>query len=161
MRLVILQMYMHSHQLAPDLQLFVCSLYCVCDQWRLWWDVRMHRLTWAFAVCLLWKYLFHMGWLSDCSNTVTSKDMTSLFLNGKNKCIFSAKRNNSISCLEIIRTVQNFKSDYRNVCKFSDRQIWANSVDPDQTAPQGPHCLPFQLHRLDTLLYGKATLFKF
>ena len=24
--------------------------------------------------------------------------------------------------------------DYRNVHKFSDRQVWANSADPDQTA---------------------------
>ena len=23
---------------------------------------------------------------------------------------------------------------YRNVPKFSDRQVWANSADPDQTA---------------------------
>ena len=27
---------------------------------------------------------------------------------------------------------------YRNVPKFSDRQNWAKSVDPDQTAPGGP-----------------------
>ena len=26
-------------------------------------------------------------------------------------------------------------SVYRNFPKFSDRQVWANSVDPDQTAP--------------------------
>ena len=26
--------------------------------------------------------------------------------------------------------------DYRNDPKFSDRQAWANSVDPDQTAPR-------------------------
>ena len=26
---------------------------------------------------------------------------------------------------------------YRNVPKFSDRQVWANSADPDQTAPLG------------------------
>ena len=26
---------------------------------------------------------------------------------------------------------------YRNVPKFSDRQVWANSADPDQTAPRG------------------------
>ena len=26
---------------------------------------------------------------------------------------------------------------YRNDPKFSDRQVWANSVDPDQTAPRG------------------------
>ena len=31
-------------------------------------------------------------------------------------------------------------------------------ADPDQTAPdQGLHCLPFRLHRLDSLLYGRAT----
>ena len=26
---------------------------------------------------------------------------------------------------------------------------------------QGLHCLPFRLHRLDSLLYGRATKFKF
>ena len=31
------------------------------------------------------------------------------------------------------RNVENDK--YRNDPKFSDRQAWANSVDPDQTAP--------------------------
>ena len=46
---------------------------------------------------------------------------------------------------------------YRNDPKFSDRYAWANSADPDQTAPQGLHCLPFRLHRLDSLLYGRAT----
>ena len=46
---------------------------------------------------------------------------------------------------------------YRNDPKFSDRYAWANSADPDQTAPdQGQHCLPFRLHRLDSLLYGRA-----
>ena len=40
---------------------------------------------------------------------------------------------------------------YRNVPKFSDRQVWANSADPDQTA-QGLHCLQFPLHLLDALL---------
>ena len=28
-------------------------------------------------------------------------------------------------------------SAYRNDPKFSDRYAWANSVDPDQTAPRG------------------------
>ena len=47
---------------------------------------------------------------------------------------------------------------YRNVSKFSDRQVWANSADPDQTAPreeqsdQGLHCLQFPLHLLNALL---------
>ena len=29
------------------------------------------------------------------------------------------------------------ESAYRNIPKFSDRQVWANSADPDQTAPRG------------------------
>ena len=45
---------------------------------------------------------------------------------------------------------------YRNDPKFSDRYTWANSADPDQTAPdQGLYRLPFRL--LDSLLYGRAT----
>ena len=28
-------------------------------------------------------------------------------------------------------------SEYHNDRKFKDRQVWANSVDPDQTAPSG------------------------
>ena len=38
--------------------------------------------------------------------------------------------------------------------KFSDRQIWANSADPDQISrsDQGLHCLQFPLHLLDALL---------
>ena len=55
---------------------------------------------------------------------------------------------------------------YHNDPKFSDGYAWANSADPDQTAPrgaveeqsdQGLHCFPFRLHRLDSLLYGRAT----
>ena len=45
---------------------------------------------------------------------------------------------------------------YRNDPKFLDRYAWANSADPYQTA-QGLHFLPFRLHRLDSLLYGRAT----
>ena len=46
---------------------------------------------------------------------------------------------------------------YHNDPKFSDRYACANSADPDQTAPQGLPCLPSHLHRLDSLLYGRAT----
>ena len=44
--------------------------------------------------------------------------------------------------------------------EFSDRQVWANSADPDQS-DQGLHCLPFRLHLLDILLRDKPILFKF
>ena len=30
------------------------------------------------------------------------------------------------------------KMNYRNDPKFLDRYAWANSADPDQTAPKGP-----------------------
>ena len=60
--------------------------------------------------------------------------------------------------------------DYHNDPELSDKQAWAwaNSVDPDQTAPgapresdQGLHYSPFCLYYLDTLLYSKSPLFNF
>ena len=51
---------------------------------------------------------------------------------------------------------------YPNDPKFSDRQVWANSVHPDQEQSyQGLHYLPFCLHLLDALHYGNATLTEF
>ena len=46
---------------------------------------------------------------------------------------------------------------YHNVPKFSDRQVWANSADPDrllleEQSDQGLHYLQFPLHLLDALL---------
>ena len=53
-------------------------------------------------------------------------------------------------------------STYPNDPKFSDRHIWANSVDPDrEQSDQGLHCLPYRLHLLDALFYSKTILFKF
>ena len=54
-------------------------------------------------------------------------------------------------------------SVYCNDPKSLDKQVFAN---PDQTGPkdksdQGLHCLPFPLHYLDTLIYGKSKLFSF
>ena len=46
------------------------------------------------------------------------------------------------------------------ILSFRDRYAWANSAVQDQTeeqSDQGLHCLPFRLHRLDSLLYGGAT----
>ena len=39
--------------------------------------------------------------------------------------------------------------------KFSDRQAWANSIDPEEQSDQSAHCLPFRLHHLDSFLYGR------
>ena len=53
--------------------------------------------------------------------------------------------------------IRNYDLNYRNDPKFSDRYAWANSADPEEQSDQGLHCLPFRLHRLDSLLYGRAT----
>ena len=65
---------------------------------------------------------------------------------------------------------QSSKKDqkiYRYDPKFGDRYVWANSADPDQTAPrgavkqsdQGLYCLLFHLHLFDEI--GLASLFEF
>ena len=48
-----------------------------------------------------------------------------------------------------------FENNYCIVPKVLDRQVWANSVDSDRSSSL------FCLHLLDSLLYGRATLFKF
>ena len=54
---------------------------------------------------------------------------------------------------------------YHREMRPKDADGMANSVDPDQTAPeqsdQGLHCLLFRLFPLDRLLYCKSTLLKF
>ena len=49
---------------------------------------------------------------------------------------------------------------------YSDRQAWANSIDPDEISQntashQGQHCLPLIQQFLDTILGSKLYLFKF
>ena len=55
---------------------------------------------------------------------------------------------------------------YHNDPKFLDRLVWANSVDPirlllEEQSDQGLHCLPFQLHLLGALLFGKPSCSNF
>ena len=53
---------------------------------------------------------------------------------------------------------------YHNDPNFLVREVLANNVGPDllkEHSDQGLHCLLFCLYRLDSLLYGKTTLFKF
>ena len=43
----------------------------------------------------------------------------------------------------------------------SDRQIWVNIVNPNQTAPdQGLRCLPFRVHLSSALVFSQTKLFK-
>ena len=55
---------------------------------------------------------------------------------------------------------------YCMYCMYSDRQVWAKSVDPDETlqnatSHQGLHCLPLIQQSLDTTQGSKLYLFKF
>ena len=47
---------------------------------------------------------------------------------------------------------------YRNDPKFSDRQAWANSVDPDQTAPRGAVGSGSTLFAIPSAWFGPITL---
>ena len=42
-----------------------------------------------------------------------------------------------INCNGFIKLKKKNNNNYRNDPKFSDRYAWANSADPDQTAPLG------------------------
>ena len=78
------------------------------------------------------------------------------------------------------KTVQNLSKSfegvqfyYPNDPKFSDRKVWANSANSDQTTPkgakpllkeqsdQGLHCLLFHLNHFDKILLGLVSLFEF
>ena len=65
---------------------------------------------------------------------------------------FSISQNNKDRRTGICSTTHRhcWPGMYCNDAKYLDWQVWANSVDPDQTAPseqsdQGLHCLPFDL----------------
>ena len=49
---------------------------------------------------------------------------------------------------------------YPNVPKFSDRQVWANSADPDQTAPRGSVWSGSTLFAIPSASFGCITLRK-
>ena len=49
---------------------------------------------------------------------------------------------------------------YRNVPKFSDREVWANSADPDQTAPRGAVWSGSTLFAIPSTLFGLITLWQ-
>ena len=45
--------------------------------------------------------------------------------------------------------------------KFTDRKIWANIINPNQTAPdQGLWCLSYSVHLSGALVFSQNKLFK-
>ena len=47
------------------------------------------------------------------------------------------------------------------ILSFQTDWLWQTVLTLKEQSNQGLHCLPFRPHLLDTLLYGKTTLFKF
>ena len=54
-----------------------------------------------------------------------------------------------------------FHFSFHNDPTFLVGQVQANSVDPEEQSDLDLHFLPFHLHLLEALLYGRAILFKF
>ena len=52
------------------------------------------------------------------------------------------------------------KNDYRNDPKFPDRYAWANSADPDQTAPGGAVWSGSTLFAIPSALFWLITLWQ-
>ena len=73
------------------------------------------------------------------------------------KCL----RRQRSSCNILVSILSKSKIDYCNDPKFLDRYRWANSADPDQTAPRGAiwsgsslFAIPFASFRRNTLWFG-------
>ena len=67
---------------------------------------------------------------------------------GLSDCVNSVAYSNAVD--------QQINILYRNDPKFSDGDLQANLVDPDQKqSNQGLHCLLFRPQPLDAILYGK------
>ena len=47
------------------------------------------------------------------------------------------------------------------ILNFRINRPGQKTVDLDQTAPQGPHCLPFRQRLFDSLHFGEVILYKF
>ena len=66
----------------------------------------------------------------------------------------------SLKYAKPVKTHINYCKD----SKLSDRSVWANSADPDQTeeqSDQGLHCLQFLLHYSDKATWALAPLSEF
>ena len=61
---------------------------------------------------------------------------------------------------DLCRLQQTVTATYRNDPKFSDRYAWANSADPDQTAPRGAVWSGSTLFAIPSASFGLITLWK-
>ena len=135
------------------------SIFHVCEQQRLWRDCAD---AYVISTIISWAGSFYFILKILCIFEHCIKHISPIFHTFYS--VFTVK------CLgfgQQPRQCQEIRNTYRNDPKFSDRQ---GCGDPDQTAPRGAvwsvstlfaTTLFAILHVLDSLFYGKATLFKF
>ena len=138
------------------------------ESWRLMWHMTSTRNILTTKLCgLLYNQcidvlLNYSFFIYPTGRVRVSKiRFVSTGENQRTQCLVCKKKfSNIFSCTSSLLYGKAWRSNC-NDPKYSDRLVWTNSVDPDQTEGSGLHCLPFLLHLLDTLLYGKTTFFNF
>ena len=137
---------------------------------------------------LTWSYTLPQLTLEDSPGTLSNVSIgwKGLFMNGLSNKLLVLLQHHSISSCGFTQTistteqagmililshtskkkfchrtdvVQNgFIIEHRNDPKFTDRQAWANSVDPDQLAPRGPVWSGSTLFAIPSASFGHVTL---
>ena len=131
----------------------------------------MTRLIWWFCVTLLCSSIYqYLACSSFCCKGFSSEPSNNLIvLSRKLFLVYTCPEWQTIHCQhwigKIFSVLSNanwieqflgYKIIIRNDLKFSDRQVWANSADPHQTAPRGAvwsgsSLFAFALHHFDKI----------
>ena len=118
------------------------------------WDAdTMVRIVLSYPLCLVLQ-----------QNKKYTKIQDNLFIQEKeiqviqSAAYYSSDANDYNSHVLVI--IYSWLDKYRNVPKLSDRQVWANSADPDQTAPWGAIWSGFALFAIPSASFGFITLRK-
>ena len=130
----------------------------VCPQ--LW------QLKQAFPLSLIWNScdcLWHEGmsiswsvWCSSVSGNLSIEDLDwERFASDVKTMLLLSLVGSNLDCWFL-------GGEYSSIVSSTEMKILCKQCRPrpDCSSDQGLHCLPFRLHRLDSLLYGRATWFK-
>ena len=169
LRILILQKRMHGHPVGLDVWYLLRHFVYFHTLW-VWtakvlaW-LRMRRLAWAFTGRLCDKYHNLTSWLKWYSEISYLTEIFTGFKKIKKlfMILFQNLNQNPRTLLPKFYGLYCYQVsllEYRNVTKFSDRQVWANSADPDQTAPRGVLWSGSTLFAIPSAFFGCISLRK-
>ena len=115
----------------------------------------LHFFVKKCSVYLLYLQHWHCNVWLKMTQKLTSKCQKDLMKTWK--CIERLCENDTAKPLWAWKQMEK----YSNVPKFSDRQVWKNSVDPDQTAPRGAVWSGSTLFAISSASFGKSIRVKF